>query len=517
MDYQEKKEPPRQNYFLRHWRGDLSLSRTYWINCVLASVFFGLVSNILVKPIANTFDPSKASLFTLFSSIFLLTFAIWQIVGLWRSASKYKAGGGSKLWYGIAKTLALFGAISSFLIVKNNLIPAAFESFTILTGDKKIPPYKITVLPGGNDIEFRGGIRTGSSKELEKILNSVPLAKVLHIESSGGRIYEAFQIAGFIRKRNMSTYTAEKCQSAATIVLLAGKERVIAEGAKVGFHSASFPGISEEYKEECNKYLRFIMEKGNVSAPFIKKVLSTESDNMWYPTFKEMLDAGVVTSKTYGERFASSYGLLNDVQKDKVLQLAKESPAFNILSKTYPKETKQAYDDCLSALQNGKSEGESLIFIYRLQGKAFQNCLGSVSDKTIVDVRDCFIKIFNNNMYKNSEGCILLITGAPINASRLLSESDSKALSEIMCNVIVDGYNKSKVQIDTVAADQDMGIIVDSLKNEFGEDLQLLKNNKLWKDNSLKICKIFLALLENTKTLPLDRQSNVLRRLLVSD
>jgi hypothetical protein len=62
-----------------------------------------------------------------------------------------------------------------------------------------------------------------------------------------------------------------------------------------------------------------------------------------------------------------------------------------------------------------------------------------------------------------------------------------------------------------------MRIIVDSLKNEFGEDLQLLKNNKHWKDNSLKICKIFLALFENTKTLPLDRQSNVLRRLLVSD
>ncbi len=83
--------------------------------------------------------------------------------------------------------------------------------FRILAGDKSIPNYKIQVLPGGNEVEFRGGLRAGCAKELEKFLSAVPQVKVLHIESIGGRIVEAEAMMKTVREHKLITYTSERC------------------------------------------------------------------------------------------------------------------------------------------------------------------------------------------------------------------------------------------------------------------------------------------------------------------
>lgn len=510
-------DPPKFNYFLRHWRGDISLGWTYWINVVLVSIVLK-VSQIIVQPLADTFNPVTASLYNIIWCLFTLLVACWQIVGLWRSASKYRIRGGSEIWSGLAKFVSILGAISSASLFINNIIPSTSESLSILTGDRGLPPFKITVLPGGNDIEFRGGIRTGSSKELEKILTSVPLAKVLHIESSGGRVYEAVEMAKTVKEKNMTTYTSRNCQSAATIILLAGKERVIAVDAKVGFHSASFPGLSAEEKQQLDKIMRSIMKQGGVSDSFINRILATPSDDMWYPTYKEMLDAGVVTSKTYGERFASTMGLIKDEEKAKIIKtLEEKEPIFKLMRQVYPKETEQAFNDYFNALRSGKSEGESLSFIKQLGDKAYKHALPSASDESILEVRDAYIQFLEQNINKNSEACIVFMGGANVNYARVMPESDMQSFSKAMLNVINSGHNRSKVPIDKAVAEQDMEILSEMLANENVEDLLLLGNKELWKDNSYKVCRTFLSIFKQTKNLPLDRQANFFRYLMVSD
>lgn len=48
------------------------------------------------------------------------------------------------------------------------------------------------------------------------------------------------------------------------------------------------------------------MHSAGASEQFIKRVLATPSNQMWYPTFEEMLAAGVVTSQSFGDRSATS-------------------------------------------------------------------------------------------------------------------------------------------------------------------------------------------------------------------
>ncbi len=322
----------RPNYFIRHWRGDLSLGVSYWVNGFLATFLVVFIVVLLVQ--FRDFGGLKwTAVLALLAYAVIFALTIWQLVGVWRSASKHVSRGGRSSWAIAAKIAVIFGIFSSLAQLWNTYIPQSEEMVRILTGDSGIPGYQIRILPGGTELEFRGGLRAGCAKELENILSAVPQAKVLHIESMGGRIIEAEAMMKLVRDRNLITYTSEQCLSAATLVLMSGKERVIEEGAKVGFHAGTFPGMTSEQLQEINGTVRSTMQSAGISESFISRVLSTPADQMWYPTYEEMKDAGVITSKTVGERFASTLGM-PDVDWQAAIRNISTMPCYRVIKLT---------------------------------------------------------------------------------------------------------------------------------------------------------------------------------------
>lgn len=92
------------NYLVQHWRGDLSLATSYWVNGVIGGIgfkiavdYFGYYCGAQVSPIVGGLA---------FLALILL-FAVWQIVGIWRSASYHVERGGSSEWAGLAKVVAV--------------------------------------------------------------------------------------------------------------------------------------------------------------------------------------------------------------------------------------------------------------------------------------------------------------------------------------------------------------------------------------------------------------------------
>jgi hypothetical protein len=241
------------NYFVRHWRGQLSLGVSYWANGFLVSFVVAIAAGAVAAMQADLRTHSALSL-----AVFALAIiaSVWQGVGVWRSASNHFSRGGTHFWAGAAKVMVILGFLSTSGVIWRNYIPQSAELISILAGDTRIPPYQIQVLPGGTEIEFRGGLRAGSARELERIFAAVPRAKVLHIESPGGRIAEAKQMMQLVRERGLTTYTSEECLSAATLVLMSGKERVIAANAKVGFHAGWFPGLTAKQQSETENLFR---------------------------------------------------------------------------------------------------------------------------------------------------------------------------------------------------------------------------------------------------------------------
>ena len=100
------------NYFIRHWRGELSLPVSFWVNLVLLSILSIPVTQIVV-PYIQTLFSSVASIiiFRVLCTIILIILAFWQPVGVWRSASRHPRQGCSKFWAVLAKIVAVLWLI----------------------------------------------------------------------------------------------------------------------------------------------------------------------------------------------------------------------------------------------------------------------------------------------------------------------------------------------------------------------------------------------------------------------
>jgi hypothetical protein len=114
------------------------------------------------------------------------------------------------------------------------------------------------------------------------------------LESPGGRLYEAHQIAGKVKARGLQTRAAGDCASACTLVFMAGQQRSVAPQARLGFHRASVPWHNPLHDSLANDRLQALYEEAGLPRPFIRQVLQTPASDMWFPPFIELMGAGIL-------------------------------------------------------------------------------------------------------------------------------------------------------------------------------------------------------------------------------
>ena len=119
-------------YISDHWRGKLALSTAFWVNTLGLAL---AVSALAAAPVvlAPTEDPNPSRIWLLLGAFMpvapvLLAVSVWQIVGLWRSAERYRAGASRQLW----RRALPFVCVASALAVIGGLLDGLFWSGRIL-------------------------------------------------------------------------------------------------------------------------------------------------------------------------------------------------------------------------------------------------------------------------------------------------------------------------------------------------------------------------------------------------
>ncbi len=110
------------SYFARHWRGELSLPKSWWVNGVLISgVLVGGAGLGLFTAVFNLSHPAPGLGWTE-TAIYLaiaISVYIWAVVGTWRAAGKYK---GPALWKWLAWIGICAGVLMSVRVVAGDLV-----------------------------------------------------------------------------------------------------------------------------------------------------------------------------------------------------------------------------------------------------------------------------------------------------------------------------------------------------------------------------------------------------------
>ena len=92
------------SYLVRHWRGELPLGVSYWGNGALVSLIAVFLLRSLTNTGAGRLAPSLAWLL-------VVPLAIWQFVGIWRSAARANREGGPKVWTYAAQVVVFLASL----------------------------------------------------------------------------------------------------------------------------------------------------------------------------------------------------------------------------------------------------------------------------------------------------------------------------------------------------------------------------------------------------------------------
>lgn len=95
-------------YIQKHWRGEHSLVRSFWVNVVLIKICITVIQTLAI---ASATDPISVLKVTI---PIALAIYLWQIVGLWRSANRYTVEAGGTFWPIVVKVLVVIGVLATF-------------------------------------------------------------------------------------------------------------------------------------------------------------------------------------------------------------------------------------------------------------------------------------------------------------------------------------------------------------------------------------------------------------------
>lgn len=166
--------------------------------------------------------------------------------------------------------------------------------------------------------KVNGDIRTDDIDRLKNALRDNAQIRVLRLNSGGGSVYAASEMAKIVMDHSLDTHVDGVCISACVDVFLAGQRRQMTIGSKIGFHQRSWDSDAveryyhswrEDYdnatpfdfgswiygdtQAEVYEHLTYMISRG-VEPGFAVKTLKTEASDEWYPTRLQLVAAGVL-------------------------------------------------------------------------------------------------------------------------------------------------------------------------------------------------------------------------------
>ncbi|MFN5048469.1 RDD family protein [Roseateles sp.] len=283
-------------YLIRHWRGQLSLVQAFWINNILLALPLGAALGALMSWISLKGEALQAgSIAVLLAWPVLIVVQVWCIVGAWRAASRYLREGGHALWTWLTRLVLLISAAQILVSALAGFGPQMDEYWQLARGRDPIGQAQISLSDDGRTLRLNGPIGMGDATRVQTLLagRREPL-RLVELQSPGGRVHEAERMVQLVRQAGADTRVVGGCESACTLVFLAGDKRQLMPGAQLGFHRASSNTFNPVFDEMANRELAATYRRMGLPEGFIERTLRTPAHSMWYPRHEELLRESLI-------------------------------------------------------------------------------------------------------------------------------------------------------------------------------------------------------------------------------
>ena len=509
-----KEEPAKKrdrsvNYIRKHWRGELSLTISFWINLVLLNFVKVLFEKLLSynEIIENPVIAARVALiYAVFCYIIVYP---WQIVGLWRSCNHHIEKSGKRFWARTSQGLVIVGFILTIAILGKSW-PIYKDFFRIGFQKDEWGNYTLKLEKDNAFIHLQGGLGFGVSEEVGQLLKKYPEVKGIILDSIGGRIYEGRELADLISTYGLDTYSLKGCYSAATIAFIAGKNRFLGIGANLAFHQyqvgyKSMDGFVDMKDEQAKDLL--IFQHQGIKSEFLSKLFDTHHDDLWYPTIDEMLEASVIHGIVNPSDLSPiEYGFTPKEIDEKNLEIEEallDIPLYKTIKRYEPETYRRLIVEFGELIKKGATLIEAQRAGANLLGPLATTVMPKSSDEALIQ----FAQVVVDNLKKAREidpilGLKMLYPKqyGSVSFSKFLSDDERASMLDALSKIIIDAYEKNNPVVDTEAAELLMEKLSPQLE-EYADYLELdsLQNADDYERHCDFVIKVYMAILKEDK------------------
>jgi hypothetical protein len=512
-----------QNYFARHWRGELPLYVSYWFNGTGGYILVTVIVTILsaTTTLKDEFTPTWALLSLLLIWSITAAAVSWQLVGTWKSASRYQNRNGRIYWGTVAKVTLTLAALRTLGAFAYTGIPQIGEYYQIYTGDNKVGKHHFRVMRDGQELEFSGGITFGSAKDFAQFINAMGGLKTVHLNSVGGRSREAQRIGDLIKARGLDTYVIGKCLSACTIIFLSGGNRLVAPDAKIGFHQPYFPGLTADERNQVIVAEELRLRQLGVSTEFAKRANVAAANDMWFPPASELIKEKVATRIVDPSNYAFSgvdISELTPAWADKFLRGIDNYEAIgHVNSEAYEK----MRAEFLEGLQRGITTAEMRSRIAPIADEVFMDVLPQASAELLIEYARLTAEQLDYLRQRNSRDCYFYANpnkGSDIGGQEIIAKYPSLDEKEraFRIKILRSHHPNAIASSDKKYGDAALEAVFRALRRRYGAEADLIGEDKISPDKYPTYCAVLLAFYEEIGHLPSSSGAAALRAILTN-
>lgn len=197
--------------------------------------------------------------------------------------------------------------------MRTKLFASVLSFAALFASCAKANAAEITVdhISDGNyeEISIKGEIQEGDDIKFAKLTRIIPASQgVVILDSPGGLIYPALEIAKIILVKDFSTYVVDaSCASACGLIWLAGAPPILGKNGKVGFHGAYVPTseINNEASRVGNALIGVYLARLELTEEAVRYITEGSPNRMAWLTELDAMQIGLTNVRFAGRRTLS--------------------------------------------------------------------------------------------------------------------------------------------------------------------------------------------------------------------
>lgn len=493
-------------FFRKHWNGDYSLGRSYWLNTLLVSLFAPALGLIL-SPFLVNLPARYSSAAVIFITALGVVAWTWAVSGTWTSAGKHVSRGGKQGWATAAKVMIVLGLIRTVGDL-STMSESLAEHWRVALGGQAGSQYTIQVSADGRSVVLKGGMNDGAADALTRALDMAPAVHTVVFSSTGGWVREGNLVANVISQRKLATYVEGECTSACTIAFLAGRDRAAGPSAHIGFHQFKSVGESGGTAGD-DAVARVVYERAGIPGEFIARIIATPPEKVWYPKHEELLAANIITRRSFGGETASFATQLRT--RDAIVAELKTEKTFAALAQRYPEEFEKVADITWEHVQLRQTDAEIISATQSLMMPFYAKLRPLASDETLLALSRLILDQAVALKIQSAEACVELVfpSGKGSKTSALLPPELTRRELDLSTQMILSADPKNR----EVVSPKVIQIVFAKVGKQLSDrQIQLISSPELRATTApVETCSAVIAYMKAIDSLPMYDRKVTLR------